>query len=175
VKKQDISENQANYAFLALGSNLGERINNLLRTKNLILKHDIKIIKSSSYYETQSWPNKKFPSYVNSVIFIKTSKSLSNLFLTIKYIEKLIGRTTSKKNYPRVCDIDIIDYNGKVQNLTVNTFNVSTPHKSMHIRNFVLFPLFEIAKTWIHPKLKKNIINLISSLPLNDLRSIKLI
>ena len=175
MKKQDISENQANYAFLALGSNLGEKLNNLVKTKNLIIKHDIKIIKSSSYYETQSWPNKRFPSYINSVIFIKTSKSLSNLFSTIKSIEKLIGRTQAKKNYPRVCDIDIIDYNGKVQYLTEGGFNVTTPHKSMHIRNFVLFPLFEITKTWIHPKLKKNIINLISSLPLNDLRSIKLI
>ena len=88
MKKQDISENQVNYAFLALGSNLGEKINNLVKTKNLIIKYDIKIIKSSSYYETQSWPNKKFPSYINSVIFIKTSKSLSNLFTTIKSIEK---------------------------------------------------------------------------------------
>ncbi len=175
MKKQDILENQVNYAFLALGSNLGEKINNLVKTKNLIIKNDIAIIKSSSYYETQSWPNKKFPSYINSVIFIKTSKSLSNLFTTIKSIEKIIGRTESKKNYPRICDIDIIDYNGKVQNLNVDNLNVFIPHKSMHIRNFVLFPLFEIAKTWIHPKLKKNIINLILSLPLNDLRSIKLI
>jgi len=43
----------------------------------------------------------------------------------------------------------------------------------MHIRNFVLFPLFEISKSWTHPKSKKNITNLLSSLSLNDLRSIK--
>ena len=78
-----------------------------------------------------------------------------------------------KKNFPRICDIDIIDFNGKVRNITLNNNNISIPHKSMHVRNFVLFPLFEISKSWIHPKSKKNITNLLSSLSLNDLRSIK--
>ena len=173
MKRQDILENQVNYAYLALGSNLGKKVNNLISAKNLLVEEGIKILKSSGYYETASWPNTKFPFFINSVLYVSTTMKLSELFLKIKSIEKKIGRKKAKKNFPRVCDIDIIDFNGKVRNITLNNNNISIPHKSMHIRNFVLFPLFEISKSWTHPKSKKNITNLLSSLSLNDLRSIK--
>ena len=61
MKKQDTLENQANYAYLALGSNLGSKINNLEYAKYKLSKIGVKIIKSSSYYHTKSWPNKNFP------------------------------------------------------------------------------------------------------------------
>ena len=83
-------------------------------------------------------------------------------------IEKQIGRKKGKKNSPRVCDIDIISY-GNIK----LTGNISIPHKRMHQRNFVLIPLYELNKEWIHPKLKINIKNLIFSLPIKDIRSIK--
>ena len=71
------------------------------------------ILKSSSFYETPSWPNTKLPKYLNIVLKINTDLSLPNLFLNLKNIEKLIGRTPGPRNSPRVCDIDIIDYNQK--------------------------------------------------------------
>ncbi len=175
VKKQGILENQANYVYLALGSNLGNKINNLIKTQQLILESNIQIVKSSNFYKTESWPNKNFPFYVNSVILVKTPLNPIKLLNTIKSIEVMIGRKKARKNHPRVCDIDIIDFNGKVYNLERNNKKLSIPHKSMHLRNFVLFPLFEISKNWSHPISKRNIKDLIFSLPTKELRTIKLI
>ena len=173
MKKLDILENQVNNVYLSLGSNLGKKIKNLEHAKSLLDSFNIKILKSSSFYRSKSWPNKNFPEYLNLVLLIKTNLNLLDLFQKIKIIEKLIGRTNAKKNYPRICDIDIIDYNGicKISSLSRN--KVIVPHERMHSRNFVLMPLYEINKNWIHPKYKKNIVKLISSLPINDLRSIK--
>ena len=56
MKRQDILENQVNYVYLALGSNLGKKVNNLIKAKNLLVEEGIKILKSSGYYETASWP-----------------------------------------------------------------------------------------------------------------------
>ena len=82
-----------------------------------------------------------------------------------------MGRKKSKKNSPRLCDIDIIDYNSKILNL--NDKNLILPHPRMSDRNFVLLPLFSINKHWKHPKSKENITKLINALPIKDLRSIK--
>ena len=90
------------------------------------------------------------------------------------YIEKELGRLRKRKNEPRICDIDIIDYDKKIQKNTKNQ-NLIIPHPKMHKRNFVLLPLFEIAKTWIHPIKKASIKDLINALDAEDLRTIKLI
>ena len=173
MKKQDILENQVNYAYLALGSNLGKKKRNLEFVKYKLAKIGIDIVKSSSFYVTKSWPNTKFPEFINSVIFIKTTLLLPDLFIQIKLIEKSLGRTKSPKNYPRTCDIDIIDFNGKSLSIKFKSQKIQIPHLKMHKRNFVLIPLYEINKNWTHPKFKKNIVKLVSNLPYNDLRSIK--
>ena len=90
------------------------------------------------------------------------------------YIEKQLGRLRSKKNEPRICDIDIIDYNNKVIKKS-KKFNLIIPHPKMHKRNFVLLPLFEITKNWIHPIKKITIKDLVNSLKTKELRAIKLI
>jgi len=173
VKRQDILENQVNYAYLALGSNLGKKKRNLEFVKYKLAKIGIDIVKSSSFYVTKSWPNTKFPDFVNAVIFIKTKLLLADLFIQIKYIEKYLGRTKSPKNYPRICDIDIIDFNGKNLSIKLNSQKIDIPHLNMHKRNFVLMPLYEINQNWVHPKFKKNVVKLLSALPSNDLISIK--
>ena len=173
VKKLGILENQVNYAYLAIGSNLGNKIYNLELAKYQLFKNNIYIIKSSSLYLTKSWPNSKFPDFINSVLFIKTNLSIIKLFKQIKLIEKSLGRVDAPKNHPRICDIDIIDFNGKIFDLS--SINLLVPHPRMDKRNFVLLPLFEINKSWIHPKTKKNIVNLISKLKHSDIRSIKFV
>ncbi len=173
-KKQDILENQAKTVFLALGSNIGDRRLNIEKTKYLINDRYTKIVKSSNFYETNSWPNNNFPKFYNIIIQIKTFLDPIPLFEKIKLIEKKIGRIKTLKNYPRVCDIDIIDYNNEVV-FYKKDFNLEIPHPRMEKRNFVLIPLYELTKTWKHPKLNKNICNLISNLSINDLRSIKII
>ncbi len=89
-------------------------------------------------------------------------------------IENDLGRKRSKKNEPRICDIDIIDYDQKILKDT-NNKKLILPHPEMHKRNFVLLPLYEIAQSWIHPVKKKKINKLIKLLDIEDLRTIKLI
>ena len=86
-------------------------------------------------------------------------------------IEKSLGRNRRKKNDPRTCDIDIIDYDNKI----INKKNLTLPHPEMHKRNFVLLPFFEINKSWNHPIKKINIKKLIKSIKTEDLISIKYI
>mgnify|MGYP001277911577 FL=1 len=175
VKKQDILGNRANKVYLALGSNLGNRIKNLELAKSLISSRETAIIKISRLYMTESWPNRKFPYFINLVILIKTKLNLKELYKKIKSIEQIVGRIKAPKNYPRVCDIDIIDFNGRCISTKCDNNQVNVPHKSMHKRNFVLLPLYELNKKWKHPIYKKNIVNLLTNLSNLDLRSINLI
>ena len=175
VKKQDILEKVVNIAYLSIGSNLGDRKFNIEKTKYLIIEQGINIINCSSFYETQSWPNPKFPKFLNIVIKINTNFKLHKLFIILKKIEKKMGRKKTTRNYPRVCDIDIVDYNNfnLVKNTKINPLIV--PHPRMHTRNFVLIPLFEINNNWIHPKNKRKISKLISNLSMINISAIKLI
>jgi len=120
------------------------------------------------------WPNKKKPKFINVVIKIKTNLSPIKLMQRCLNIEKELGRKRNKKNEPRTCDIDIVDYDQKAIKMN-KSFNLNIPHPEMHKRNFVLLPLFEIAKSWIHPVKKKGIKKLLNSLNSKDLRTIKLI
>ena len=134
----------------------------------MVQKYNIKILESSGFYESLSWPDPNKPKFLNIVLKIRTDLPPINLLHKCKEIEKNLGRKKTKKNAPRVCDIDIIDY-GKIK---LNK-DITLPHPRMHNRNFVLLPLFEINKNWIHPKLKKHIKSLILSLSNKDIRTIK--
>ena len=171
MKKQDISENLANTAYLAIGSNLGNKISNIEITKAELEKYKIKILKSSSNYISESWPDPSMPNYINIIIKVKTSLTPLELLTVCNLIELKMGRIRKKKNSPRTCDIDIIDYEKKILNEKNN--KLILPHPRMNVRSFVLLPLFDVDKSWKHPKSKINIVNLINSLPVRDLRSIK--
>ncbi len=166
--KQDILERQVKFAYLSIGSNLGNRKNNIEKTKTKLTEKQVKIVKCSSYYETLSWPNPKNPKFYNIVLKIKIDFNEKKLLHICKDIERSLGRVKAPKNSPRVCDIDILDFDKK----TVKN-GILLPHPRMHKRNFVLFPLFEIEKDWKHPILKNNIKNLIFSLSKDDISSIK--
>jgi 2-amino-4-hydroxy-6-hydroxymethyldihydropteridine diphosphokinase len=168
VIRQDIYENQANKVFLAIGSNLGDRFRNIELAKMMLSDNKIKILKSSSFYETLSWPNIKNPKFLNVVLEIETNLRPLSLLDLCKKIEKSLGRKKSKKNSPRVCDIDILDYAKRNENNGINL-----PHPRLHQRNFVLIPLFEISKKWTHPKSKDHIKTLILKLSKKDITSIK--
>jgi len=161
-------ENQVKYIYLGIGSNLGNKRNNIDKAKFKLIQNNIKIIQSSSFYESLSWPNPKKPKFLNIVIKIVTNLSPSQLLNKCKEIEISLGRKKGFKNSPRKCDIDILDYNNR--NIKGH---IILPHPRMHNRNFVLFPLYELNKAWKHPKSKNNIKTLISSLSDRDIRSIK--
>ena len=173
--RRDILGSQARKVFLSLGSNLGNKKKNLQIAK-LYLSESKKIfiIRSSSYYSTPSWPNKNHPFFLNIALEIWTIYNPVELFHFIKNIERLLGRKKAPKNSPRLCDIDILDYNQKIFDIKINNEKLIIPHPRMHKRNFVLLPLFEISRQWKHPKLKVNIIELINSLTFDNLRSIKI-
>jgi len=171
VKKLDILENLVSQAYLAIGSNLGNKINNIEVTKFEIEKYKIKILKSSSNYITESWPDNSMPNYINIILKVETSLAPLELLKVCNLIELKLGRIRERKNSPRTCDIDIIDYNNKI--LGKQNSKLILPHPRISKRNFVLLPLFEVNKSWKHPKSKISIVKLINSLPIKDLRSIK--
>jgi 2-amino-4-hydroxy-6-hydroxymethyldihydropteridine diphosphokinase len=153
--------------FLNIGSNLdsikGDRFFNLKKTLEHIRLEKITIMKLSSIYETPSYPNKKNPKFLNIGLEIKSNHSPENLIKSFNKIEKKLQRTRGVRNQPRTCDIDLIDYQGKI----LNSKALTIPHPKAHLRNFVLFPIKEISPTWIHPVLKKRVDFLIKSLSFN--------
>ena len=161
-------ENPVKPIYLGIGSNLGNKKRNIENTKSNLLKNNINILECSSYYESLSWPNHKNPKFLNIVVEISTTLRPLELLGKCKQIEKNLGRKKSVKNSPRICDIDILDYNKKRLNK-----GIVLPHPRMHLRNFVLFPLFEINKDWFHPVLKDHIKRLILLLSNRDITSIK--
>ncbi len=169
MTKQDILENRLKPVFLGIGSNLGNRVNNIMHACYLISKFCI-IYKISKIYESKSWPNEKFPKYLNIIIKCNTKLDPETLLANLKYIERKLGRKKAKKNYPRRCDIDIIDFKG----FKYNSNNIDIPHPRLLDRNFVLVPLFEIEKSWKYPKTEKSIYKFIKKLDLKSLRSIKI-
>ena len=161
-------ENRAKLIYLGIGSNLGNRKQNIEKAKLSLIMNGIKVLETSSYYESLSWPNPKNTKFLNIVLKVTTLLKPLELMEECNNIEKDLGRKKSTKNSPRECDIDVIDY----KNLKMNK-NIVLPHPRMHTRNFVLLPLFEIEKNWFHPILKRNIRELLYSLPNSDIRSIK--
>ena len=147
-----------------LNSNFGNKFDNISIAIKLLIEKKFDVKKISNFYETPSYPNKNLPNFLNVCIFGTFSKSAKELRNIISFIEKKIGRVKSKKNDSRVCDIDIIDFNGE----NLNMEDLMIPHKRCHQRNFVLFPISQIDPNWQHPILKKNVNVLIGQLDLKS-------
>ena len=161
---------------LGLGSNLssrfGDRFDNINLAISYLETYEIKVIKKSAFYESPSYPNKENPKFINVVIEASTHLKPEDLASVLIFIEEKLERKRLDKNEPRTCDIDIIDYNKKNLNFKYKNFDLVVPHKELALRNFVLFPLQEIAPNWIHPKTKDSIDELINKLPKGDKNSI---
>lgn len=136
--------------FLGLGSNIGDRQQQLKRAITEIKKH-ARLIKQSSIYETDPWGNELQDKFLNQCLEIQTSLSPNHLLSTLKSIEKTLGRVEREKWGPREIDIDILFYD----DLIINSDTLEVPHPHLHERAFVLVPLNEIAPDLIHPSLKQ--------------------
>ena len=149
---------------LNIGSNLdskfGNRFDNISTAINLLIAAKLKIIKVSNFFKTPAYPNKKDPYFLNVGVYAYYEFDEITLINEITLIEEKIGRVRSKKNDPRVCDVDIIDFNG----LKIDNGNLKIPHEKSHLRNFVLYPILELDPEWIHPIFKKNVKFLINKL-----------
>lgn len=151
-----------------IGSNLiskfGSRFKNISIAINLLIEEKVEFKKISSFYETPSYPNRDLPKFLNIGALVECNYDYFSLLKKISLIEKKIGRVKTKKNDPRICDIDIIDFNGLIK----KTKSIILPHKRCHLRNFVLYPIKEIDPKWKHPFLMKNIDLLIKNLSHNS-------
>ena len=147
-----------------IGSNLnsihGSKYDNIIFAIRLLVDSKVKINKISRFYVTPSYPNQNFPKFLNIGVLCDCDFSHLKLLKKINLIEKKIGRVKSKKNNPRIIDIDIIDYRGIIH----DSNDLILPHPKSHLRNFVLYPILEIDPNWSHPVFKKNVEYLIKKL-----------
>ena len=155
-----------------LSSNFGNRFENIDLAISYLQSHKIQLLKKSSFYETLSYPDIKNPKFINVIIEVLTHLPPEEFASVLISIEESLERKRNQKNEPRTCDIDIIDYNGRVMDFSYKGLIFKVPHEKLIYRNFVLYPLQEIAPNWVHPITKEKISNLIEKLPEEDRKSI---
>jgi 2-amino-4-hydroxy-6-hydroxymethyldihydropteridine diphosphokinase len=128
-----------NSIYLSLGSNIGDRADNL--TKAIVkLSKKMKIVKSSSIYETEPLLFENQNSFLNMILEVEYKGSPDQLLESIKIIENDMGREFTFRYGPRLIDIDIIFFN----NYEVNQDNLTIPHYDWKNRLFVIEPLYEV-------------------------------
>jgi len=146
-------------AYIAFGSNIGDREENINQALG-ILKQKIKIIKTSSLYETKPMYLEKQEWFLNGAAKVDTELKPKELLDFLKTTEKKMGRKDVGRNGPRIIDLDILFYEDQILNID----NLRIPHPKIQERAFVLVPLAEIEPNLIHPVYKKSIAELLSEL-----------
>jgi 2-amino-4-hydroxy-6-hydroxymethyldihydropteridine diphosphokinase len=138
--------------YIALGSNIGDREDNLQPAKACLLSR-VTILRESPIFITPPWGYLDQPDFLNQVIEVNTQLEPVPLLRFLKRIEKQMGRQKMFRNGPRLIDLDILFYGDRV----VDEGDLQIPHPRMAGRAFVLVPLNEIAPDYVHPLLKISI------------------
>jgi 2-amino-4-hydroxy-6-hydroxymethyldihydropteridine diphosphokinase len=133
--------------YLALGSNIGNRQQNLREAIRLLGESAVHIAKISSVYETEPVDYLDQPWFLNAVLEAQTDLPAAQLLATLRSIESQMGSKKAFAKGPRLMDLDILLYN----DATIDTPDLQVPHPRMLQRNFVLVPLAEIAPALRHP------------------------
>ena len=143
---------------LSIGTNIGDRERNIENAVKALGEIG-KVTAISPIYTSEPWGFESKNGFYNIALILESELSPLDLLRETQRIEKELGRTakTTTEYTDRVIDIDIIDYNNQIikisQQSTVNSL-LTLPHPLMHLRNFVLYPLADIAPEWVHPILK---------------------
>ena len=150
--------NTQNSAILSLGSNLGNRLENLEQGISHIHNYVATVVKTSGIYQTPAW-GFEGDAFYNCAVLVHTNKTAQQLLEAILDAEARGGRVrTDGSGYiNRTIDIDIIAFNDAV----INQPHLHIPHPRMQQRNFVLYPLRDINPGWVHPILKEDVNRLI--------------
>jgi|SRR5579859_2050212 len=146
--------------FLALGSNVGNRVENIQQATKL-LETKIRNLKRAPLYETRPVGFLEQDNFMNTAVSGETDLTPHDLFLFVKGIETQLGRKARFRFGPREIDIDILLYD----ELVYKDNDIQIPHASLHERNFVLKPLADIAPEVQHPALHKTMKKLLENLP----------
>jgi 2-amino-4-hydroxy-6-hydroxymethyldihydropteridine diphosphokinase len=141
-----------NQAVLLLGTNQGDRRQNLLKAITLIEIETGKVTAASGIYETAAWGDENQDAYYNQVLVTATQLEAGMLMQALLNIEKEMGRTRLRKWEPRIIDIDILFFNSDV----IREKDLTIPHPLLQDRRFTLIPLAEVLPDFIHPLLKKS-------------------
>ncbi|MGA7624611.1 MAG: 2-amino-4-hydroxy-6-hydroxymethyldihydropteridine diphosphokinase [Candidatus Acidiferrales bacterium] len=147
--------------YLSLGSNLGDRAQNIARSIEALAARGIRLMKQSSLYETEPVELRAQEWFLNSVIEVETNKTPQELMHQVLEIERGMGRIRTAPKGPRIIDMDILLYGLR----TVREPNLEIPHPRMADRRFVLVPFAEIAPDAVHPTYKKTIAELLAETP----------
>jgi len=156
-----------NIVYLQLGSNIGDREQQLEFAISEIKEKVGDITNFSKVYESSPWRVDGQSNYLNQVIGVKTEIDAESILSVVLEVENNLGRKRIEKWGERLIDIDIIFYNNEI----IETAELCIPHKHMHERKFVLTPLNEIASDYLHPKYNKTVADLLAEC--NDAESVE--
>ncbi len=140
-------------AYLSLGSNLDDREGNLRRALDLLASPEIRVVRTSSLYETEPQDLRQQPWFVNLIAEIETTLFPMQLLARVDRIEREMGRKRTVPKGPRTIDIDIILFG----NFIIDTPQLQVPHPRMPVRRFVLEPLAELAPDLRHPITRRTV------------------
>ncbi len=148
--------------YLGLGTNIGDRAENLASARDRLTDQSIDIVSVSPVYITEPWGFKSDNDFYNQVIEIKTGMDAFDLLDLVQDTERQMGRTRIMKAYTdRVIDIDILFYGNEI----VSSKPLIIPHPLLHKRMFVLQPMTDIAPDFVHPVFNKSIAELMDECP----------
>jgi deoxyguanosine kinase len=147
---------------LSLGSNQGNRLDNVERSLEMIHREIGTIIKVSKLYETPSWGFDS-DAFYNCALVVHTFSSAHKILEQILNIEKRLGRVRGDTlgYQSRIIDIDLIAFNEEI----IDAENLQVPHPLMQNRKFVLLPMLDLNLDWVHPVLHKKIAELLEITP----------
>jgi len=147
-------------AYIGIGSNLGDKLHHCEKAISEILKIDRhKLLAKSSLFKTQPIGYTSQNWFVNGVIKIETDLEAPELLRTLKTTESQLGRTETFRWGPRTIDLDILFFD----DIEIHTEELQIPHPLIQDRQFVLIPLAEIDRNFIHPVLKKTVQELLNN------------
>lgn len=143
-------------AYIALGSNLGDKEANLRRALELLEERGVEVVQVSSFICTEPYGVTDQPQFLNAVCEVRTSLAPLELLHTLLDIEQEMGRVRLRHWGERNIDLDLLLY----EDVVMDTPELKLPHPDMQNRDFVLLPLVEIAPELVHPTLGKSIIEI---------------